>query len=309
MRLLVTGANGQLGWELARSLMPLGEVIAVDRTNCDLSRPDMLPALVSDIRPQVIVNTAAYTAVDKAEQEEALAMTINGTAVGMLAEAARKVSALLVHYSTDYVFDGKKAEPYTEDDTPNPLNAYGRTKLAGEEAIKQSGCDYLILRTSWIYAARGHNFVRTILRLARERDELNIVADQFGAPTWVRNVADATAHVVRQAEPTRATREFLSGIYNLTASGRTSWYGFAQEIVYNPVPRSLFAAARLPTLVAIPAEAYPLAAVRPKNSRLDGSKLRKRFGLELPAWEQGLSKCLSEIVLMENSGRPIAAPG
>lgn len=301
MRLLVTGANGQVGWELARSLMPLGKVVALDRTRCDLARPDTLPTVIREIRPNVIVNAAAYTAVDKAEQEEAVATTINGTAVGVLAEEARKANALLIHYSTDYAFDGKKPEPYTEDDIPNPINAYGRSKLAGEEATAQSGCDYLVLRTTWIYAARGRNFVRTILRLARERDELNIVADQFGAPTWARNVADATAHIACQAQQERATEKFLPGIYNLTAYGRTNWYEFAREILHHPAIRTLFAASRSPNLIPIPTEAYPLPASRPKNSCLDGSKFRDRFGLELPYWEHGLSECLNGIARIETS--------
>ncbi|MFC6522058.1 dTDP-4-dehydrorhamnose reductase [Undibacterium arcticum] len=281
MRLLVTGANGQVGWELARSLMPLGEVIAVDRARCDLSRPDTIAALIQDIRPDVVVNAAAYTAVDKAEQEEALATVINGTAVGVLAQEARKANALLIHYSTDYVFDGSKDKPYVEDDVPNPVNAYGRSKLAGEIAIRQAACDYLILRTTWVYAARGNNFVKTILRLARERDELSIVADQFGAPTWARNIADATAHMIRQASLERRAEQFTSGIFNLTNSGKTTWHGFAQAIVAAQSPASL----KLTKLNPIPTTAYPLPAKRPANSCLDAGEFGKRFGLVMPSWE------------------------
>jgi dTDP-4-dehydrorhamnose reductase len=186
MKLLVTGASGQVGWELVRSLMPLGEVVACDRTQCDLLRPDSLADVVANASPDVIVNAAAYTAVDKAESEEALAHIVNGAAVKALASAAQAAGALLVHYSTDYVFNGRKGAPYVEDDEPNPINAYGRSKLAGERAIRNSGCEYLIFRTSWVYAARGRNFLRTMLRLAGERDELDVVADQIGTPTWAR---------------------------------------------------------------------------------------------------------------------------
>ena len=231
MRLLLLGANGQVGWELNRSLMPLGEVVALDRQQCDLSQPERLPALVRGISPAVIVNAAGYTAVDQAEGEEQLAMTVNGTAVGVLAEQARACGALLVHYSTDYVFDGTKEAPYLEEDAPNPVNAYGRSKLAGEIAIRQAGAAYLIFRTSWIYAARGRNFVRTLLRLAGEQDELPVVVDQVGTPNWARNIADATVHAVRQAVAERVGGSFVSGLFHLTASGTTSWYGFAEAIL------------------------------------------------------------------------------
>ncbi|HRP98257.1 MAG TPA: dTDP-4-dehydrorhamnose reductase, partial [Rhodocyclaceae bacterium] len=200
MRLMVTGATGQVGFELARSLMPLGEVVALDRRACDLAQPLSLAAVVTRVAPDVIVNAAAYTAVDRAEAEEALATTINAEAPAVLAGAARAAGALLVHYSTDYVFDGAKAGAWREDDAVAPLNAYGRSKLAGERAIAASGCDHLILRTSWVYAARGANFVRTMLRLGAERERLAVVADQLGAPTWARNIADATAHVVAAAQ-------------------------------------------------------------------------------------------------------------
>ena len=211
MRLLVTGGNGQVGWELRRSLAAMGDVIALDRKACDLSRPHDLPGLIGKVEPDVIVNAAAYTAVDQAEEEEELATLVNGAAVGVLATEARKRGALLIHYSTDYVFDGTKDSAYTEDDPPNPINAYGRSKLAGERAMIQSAGDYLILRTSWVFAARGRNFLQTILRLARERDELSIVADQIGAPTWARNIADATAVIVQRACRERGEGEFASG--------------------------------------------------------------------------------------------------
>lgn len=295
MKLLVTGRTGQVGWELARSLMPLGDVILVDRTHCDFSRPQTLAPLIRDCRPDVIVNAAAYTAVDKAEQEEALATTINGTAAGVLANEARKAGALLVHYSTDYVFDGTKPSPYVEDDAPNPLNAYGRSKLAGENAIRESNCDHVILRTSWVYAARGHNFVRTMLRLARERDELNIVADQIGAPTCARVIADATAHIVRHVQRDRALANFASATCHLTAAGATSWHGFAQSIVQAAVRNGLIPDTRTIVINPITTSAYPLPAIRPANSRLHCAQVQQRFGIALTDWPQALERVVEAL--------------
>ncbi|MBM3341044.1 MAG: dTDP-4-dehydrorhamnose reductase [Betaproteobacteria bacterium] len=295
MKLLVTGVNGQVGWELARSLMPLGEVIAIDRTRCDFSRPETIAPLVRALHPDVIVNAAAYTAVDSAEKEEALATTVNGTAVGVLAEEARKISALLVHYSTDYVFDGTKSSPYVEEDTTNPLNAYGRSKLAGEAAIRAADCAHIILRTTWVYAARGQNFVKTILRLARERDELNIVADQFGAPTGARYIADATAHIVRQAERERAAGAFSPGTFHCTMTGSTSWHGFAEAIIHEAARSGLLAPANLPKLNPIPASAYTLVTTRPANSRLDCNRLSDRFDIVMPDWRVVLVSMVDEL--------------
>jgi dTDP-4-dehydrorhamnose reductase len=293
MRLLVTGANGQVGWELIRSLMPLGDVVALRRREFDLSRPELLPNLIRGIKPDVIVNAAAYTAVDKAEQEEALATTVNGTAVGVLADESRKAGILLLHYSTDYVFDGAKQAPYTEEDVPHPINAYGRSKLAGETAMRQAGGAYVILRTSWIYAGRGHNFVRTILRLAGERDELRVVDDQIGAPTWARDMADATALIVRAARQEQAAGDFASGVFNLTASGATSWHGFAKAILDDAMRHGLLQ--RVPDLKPIASAEYPTPAARPKNSLLACERLGKRFGVGLPDWRQGLSACIEEM--------------
>ena len=293
MRLLVTGANGQIGWELARSLMPLGHVTAMNRDACDLARPEMLPEIVRGARPDVLVNAAGYTAVDKAEREESLATLINATAVGVLAQTARQIGALFVHYSTDYVFDGAKDGPYAEDDPPGPLNAYGRSKLGGEAAIRDAGGDHLILRTSWIYAARGHNFLKTIRRLAREGKALRIVDDQIGAPTWARNVADATAHVIRQARQQQTRGRFRPDILHMTAAGSTSWHGFAQAVLQH-------ASARPPTSVSAPevhaiaSRDYPTPAIRPKNSVLCCERLRERFELALPDWRVGLASCLAE---------------
>ena len=290
MRLLVTGASGQVGWELSRSLLPLGDVIALDRRGCDLSQPELLPSLIRGIKPDIIVNAAAYTAVDKAEQEEQLATTINGTAVGVLAEESRKAGILLVHYSTDYVFDGVKETPYTEEDATHPINAYGRSKLAGETAMRQAGGAYVILRTSWVYAGRGHNFVRTMLRLASERDELRIVGDQIGTPTWAHDIADATAQIIRAIRREQAEDRFASGIFNLTASGATSWYMFARAIIEDARHHGLLQ--RVPQLKPITSAEYPTPAARPKNSSLARERLSKRFGIALPDWKPRLSLCI-----------------
>jgi dTDP-4-dehydrorhamnose reductase len=290
VKLLITGADGQIGWELRRSLSPLGEVIAMDRNACDLSRPQDLPRIIREARPDIVVNAAAYTAVDKAEEEEALATMINGAAVGVIAEETRKLGALLIHYSTDYVFDGTKDTPYTEDDHPHPISAYGRSKLAGERAIEQCGAEYLILRTSWIYAARGRNFLNTILRLARERDELRIVADQLGAPTWAREIANATAFIARKARHEREKSGFVSGIFNVTAAGETSWFGFAQAIIdYARPPK---AGRKRPKIQPISSLEYPTAAARPKNSRLAEDRVAQRFGVALMDWKSALKACI-----------------
>jgi dTDP-4-dehydrorhamnose reductase len=295
---MLTGANGQVGWELSRSLMPLGEVIAFDRARCDLSRPETIPGIVQEINPDVIINAAAYTAVDKAEEEESLATIINGTAVGVLAEEAYRRKVKLIHYSTDYVFDGSKATPYSEDDIPNPLSAYGRSKLAGEQAMLEIGGDFLIFRTTWVYAARGNNFLKTILRLANEREELNIVDDQYGAPTWARNIADASALVLMkwQMNNKERNRERKSGIYNLTASEATTWFGFTQEIMQKAVSLNLIASETLPAVRPIPATDYPLPAPRPQNSKLELYKINKDFELKMPKWQDALLNCLKDML-------------
>ena len=297
MRLLITGADGQIGWELRRSILPLGEVIAMGRHACDLSRPQELPRIIRETRPDIVVNAAAYTAVDKAEEEEALATMINGAAVGVIAEEVRKLGALLIHFSTDYVFDGTKAGPYTEDDAQHPINAYGRSKLVGERAIEQCSGDHLILRTSWIYAARGRNFLNTVLRLARERDELRMVADQIGAPTWAREIADATATIARQARQEVEQGHFKSGIFNVTAAGATSWYGFAEAIVAQTKLRAGIESG--PKVLPISSADYPVPAARPKNSRLAGERVRQRFGIALDDWKQGLAGCMAETASSE----------
>ena len=275
--------------------MVLGNIFALDRTQCDLSFPEKIPDVVRAFDPDVIVNTAAYTAVDKAEEDEALATTVNATSVGVLAEEAYKLNSLLIHYSTDYVFDGKKQGPYTEDDIPNPINVYGRSKLAGETAIIQSGCDYLIFRTSWVYAARGNNFLITMLRLARERNELRVVADQYGAPTWARNIADSTAHAMVSAERERQDGAFTSNVYHLSADGATTWHGFTNAIIERA--RQLFPAGYIKTerVLPIATEDYPLLAARPENSQLGTDALAARYGQTLPNWQESLKLCIDEM--------------
>lgn len=278
-RILLLGKNGQVGWELQRTLAPLGSVTALNSLELDLSDLDATRSKVREIEPELIVNAAAYTSVDKAESEPDLAMTVNGTVPGILAEEARRLDSLLVHYSTDYVFDGTKQGAYVEEDSVNPLSVYGKTKLAGEEAIRSSGARHLIFRTSWVYGMRGHNFLLTMLRLAKEREELRIVQDQIGAPTWSRMIAEATSLAIGRLGGD------LSGTYHLTSKGSTSWHGFASAI--------LSALERKPRLVAIPTESYPLPARRPKNSILSGEKLQSDFGLTLPDWKTCLELCMA----------------
>jgi dTDP-4-dehydrorhamnose reductase len=273
--------------------LPLGRVLVPERNQCDLASLDTLTALVNSLRPDVIVNAAAYTAVDKAEGETNLAMTVNARAPGALAAAARRYGALLVHYSTDYVFDGKKAGAYSETDVPNPGSVYGRSKLAGEEAVRDAGADHLIFRTSWVYAARGKNFLRTILRLAGEREELRIVADQFGAPTWARLIAEVTALALQQDIARRKRGDFESGTFNLTAAGETSWHGFAGAII--AAARARGAKLMCRTVVPITTAEYPLPAARPANSRLAGAKLAERYGLAMPEWDDCVQLCVAEL--------------
>lgn len=287
-RILLTGKAGQVGGELVAALAPLGEVTACDRDALDLADPASIVATVRELRPDIIVNAAAYTAVDRAEAEPALAMAVNGTAPGILAAEALRLNALLVHYSTDYVFDGAKRAPYDENDAPNPLNVYGRTKLAGDRAVQASGAKHLILRTTWVYGARGKNFLLTILRLAAERDELKIVDDQIGAPTWCRDIATATGAILARLPDREGARPgAFSGLYNLSAQGSTSWHGFAAEILAHA------AATPKARLLPIPTSAYPTAAARPLNSVLGRDKLRNTFSIELPDWRASLAACLA----------------
>jgi len=292
-RILVTGANGQVGWELQRSLQPLGQVIALDRAQLDLADPAAIRGAIREANPAIIVNAAAYTAVDKAETEAELAMRINGIAPGIMAEEAARAGALLVHYSTDYVFDGTRKTPYREGDAPNPASSYGRSKLAGEKAVRASGARHLVLRTSWVYSARGSNFVRTMLRLARERSELRVVNDQVGAPTWARSIADLTGRILEVYCGNPDRREEFGGLYHLTARGAVSWFEFAEAIFARA--KAMNAQFKAPKLVPIPTSEYPLPARRPANSRLSTAKLAKAFGITPPRWDVALRECMQEI--------------
>ncbi len=299
-RILVTGKDGQVGFELLRRLAALGQVIGVGRGDMDLADPDAIRRGLRESKPDLIVNAAAYTAVDKAESEPDLALAVNAVAPGILAEEAKRLGAALIHFSTDYVFDGSKNAPYTEDDEPRPINAYGRTKLAGEHAIQAVGAPHLILRTSWVYGMRGRNFLLTVLRLAREREELAIVDDQIGAPTWSRAIAAAAGAILTSigyGQPGfRDTCAGKRGIYNLSAAGQTSWHGFATAILANAASarsgESTFALAHLPALKPIATEQYPLPAPRPRYSVLSHAKLQREFGLAMPGWEFSLADCM-----------------
>lgn len=296
MRILVTGKNGQVGWELQRSLQCLGDVVAVDRSDLDLAYPGEFESKLSRLKPDVIVNAAAYTAVDKAESDHALATTINGEAPTEFARWAVRHGAMLVHYSTDYVFDGGSERPYTEGAKTCPVNAYGRSKLVGEEGIRDSGCDHLVLRTAWVYASRGKNFLLTMLRLAKERSELLVVDDQIGAPTWARSIADVTGQLLARTIVDRRVAGFRSAVLNVASQGATSWHGFAVEIVDLAVERGLIDPERRPQIRAIPSSAYPTAARRPSNSVLDVSLLSARFGVSMPDWRVALRLCVDELV-------------
>ena len=295
-RFFITGANGQLGFELQRALAPLGEVVACGRDACDLSNPDSIRAAVRASKADVIFSAGAYTAVDKAESEPDLARAVNASAPGILGEEAAKLGALVIHYSTDYVFDGLKASAYCETDATNPLSVYGKTKLEGENALAASGADHLIFRTSWVFGAHGENFIKTILRLASSRDELSIVANQFGAPTGATLLADTSTHIA--ARYLRDGREnFPFGLYHLAAGGETSWHGFAQHIVAGAAAANSPLQAKPDCILPIPAAEYPTPAVRPANSRLDTSKFRSAFSLHLPDWTHGVDHVLD--VLLE----------
>jgi dTDP-4-dehydrorhamnose reductase len=294
MKILLFGCRGQVGWELQRSLTPLGEVTALDfdstEFHADFSRPAALADTVRALRPDVIVNAAAHTAVDKAESEPELAAMINAEAPRVLADAAAALGAWLVHYSTDYVFDGSGREARCETAATGPLSVYGRTKLDGEEQIRASGCRHLIFRTSWVYSARGGNFARTMLKLAAERDALSIIDDQIGAPTGADLLADITAHAIRtvQREPQ------LGGTYHAVASGETSWYGYARLVIEWARAQGLNVKVTADAIKAVPTSAFPSAAKRPLNSRMASDKLRHAFGLTLPDWQTGVERMLME---------------
>lgn len=304
-RILLTGKNGQVGAELARLLPEIGDVIAVDRQQLDLAHSDQIRRMIRDVRPQLIVNAAAYTPVDLAEKEEPIARAINTDAPGIMAEEARKIGAALVHYSTDYVFDGAKTTPYNETDPTNPINAYGRTKLGGEHAIRAAAVPHLILRTQWVYGNRGKNFLLTILRLAGEREELRVVNDQFGAPTWSREIARATTNILgKSLRPDTGAQplEEVSGTYNMTAAGQANWYEFAVAILDGALraPReSWLRAGSAKALLAwrivpIKTQDYPTPARRPAYSVLSNRRLVETFGVQLPEWRGQLDSVLAE---------------
>lgn len=289
--LLLLGKNGQIGWELQRSLTPLGPLIALDRQDGgDLGRPNALRETILRLRPSVVVNAAAHTAVDKAETEADLAHAVNAIAPGVLAQAAHEVGALFVHYSTDYVFDGSGHAPRTEDAPTNPLSAYGRSKLEGEQRIQAIGGRHLILRTSWVYAARGNNFAKTMLRLARDREQLKVIDDQVGAPTGAELIADVTAHAIRHASQHSARL----GVYHLAAEGEISWHGYAQFVLNTARELAPELMLKVREVTPIATTEYPTPARRPLNSRLDTTLLRQTFDLDLPQWQRGVRRMLAE---------------
>jgi dTDP-4-dehydrorhamnose reductase len=289
MKILLIGKNGQVGWELRRTLAPLAEVVAVDYPEINFSDTPALRQFMAATRPNVVVNAAAYTAVDKAETETELCRQVNAVAPGVLAGEAKKLGALMVHYSTDYIFDGTKTSPYVETDAPNPLGAYGRTKLEGDRAVKASGANHLIFRLCWVYGARGQNFMLTMQRLAREREKLRVVGDQFGCPTWSRMIAEATALALKQVLA-GADRSAYNGEYHLAAGGQANWHEFASRII-ELMPE---AERKCRAVEKITTPEYPTPAKRPSYSVLDCGKLQKTFGLRLPDWEASLRQVLDK---------------
>lgn len=293
-KILLTGVTGQLGYELKRTLTPLGSLVALNRKDMDLSNPGQIREVIRQVKPNIIVNAAAYTAVDKAEKEIELARAINQTAPGILAEEAEKIGAPLIHFSTDYVFDGKNGgAPYTEEDPPHPMSVYGKTKLEGERAIRKTGAIHLIFRTSWMYGTRGKNFLLTIQQFAGERDVLRIVDNQFGAPTWCASLAESASGILKKLwaggnAADISQFEKVSGIYHLSCQGKTSWYGFARSILEKTLT------ANVPRVVPIPASQYPTPAPRPENSLLSNAKVNKVFGAVMPHWEEALTLCLAK---------------
>ena len=294
MKVLLFGGTGQVGWELQRSLAPLGELVALDSASsefhADFRLPEQVAQTVLKLRPDVIVNASAHTAVDKAESEPELARTLNATAPGAIAQAARQVGALMVHYSTDYVFDGSGDRPWREDDQTGPLSVYGRTKLEGEQLIATHCPQHLIFRTSWVYAARGGNFAKTMLRLARERERLTVIDDQFGAPVGAELLADATAHAIR--DTLRDTAK--AGLYHLTAAGETTWHGYARFVLEQAEALGVALKAGPGHVDAVPSSAFPTPAARPHNSRLSTVKFQSAFGLQPPPWQTGVARMLQE---------------
>ena len=296
MKILLLGKRGQVGWELQRSLAPLGEIVALSsgsQNYCgDFTNLQGLADTVRRVKPDIIVNAAAHTAVDKAESEPELARIINADAVAVLAREAKSLGAWLIHYSTDYVFDGSGVKPWSEVDVTGPLGIYGATKLAGEQAIQDSGCKHLIFRTSWVYGARGNNFAKTMLRLAAERDSLTVIDDQVGAPTGADLLADVTAHTIRSVQNTPT----LGGLYHLVAAGETTWYGYARFVIDFALKMDCELKTNPESIAPVPTSAFPTPAERPKNSRLNTRKLETNFGLTLPNWQTGVARMLTEFL-------------
>ncbi len=299
MKILLLGANGQVGWELQRSLAPHGELKACNRYTADLEDLDQLSTIIRDFSPKIIVNAAAYTAVDKAESEPDKAHRINAEAVGLVAQETKRLDAWMIHYSTDYVFDGNKTGAYTEADRPNPQCVYGVSKLQGDEAVYNSGCKHLIFRTSWVFANRGTNFPKTMLRLAEERDHLEVIADQFGAPTSAELIADVTSLCLHQTIHDKAFAKEASGTYHLTSGGKTSWHGFAQFVIAEAQSKGAKFNVMPESIEPISTAEYPLAAKRPANSLLSTQKLANTFGVYLPPWQIHAKRWVAEFVSQE----------
>lgn len=296
MKILLFGKGGQVGWELQRALLPLGELVALDFDSTDLcgdfSQPEGIARTVATVRPDIIVNAAAHTAVDKAESESDFARTLNATTPGVIARAAAASGAWLMHYSTDYVFDGSGNAPWTEESPTDPLNVYGRTKLEGEQAIRESGCKHIIFRTSWVYAARGGNFAKTMLKLSQERERLTVIDDQFGAPAGADLLADLTSIALRTA----LSRSDVAGTYHAAPEGETNWHGYATHVVEFARRAGLTIKVRPGAIEAVPTSSFPTPAKRPGNSRLDTSKLRNTFSVALPDWHIGVDRMLTEVL-------------
>ena len=299
MKILLLGAKGQVGWELQRSLVPLGQLKGCDRETVDLENLDKLRATIQAYSPEVIVNAAAYTAVDKAESEPDKAHRINAEAVGLLATETKNLDAWLIHYSTDYVFDGSKPTAYKEDDEPNPQSVYGRTKLDGEKAIRESGCNHLVFRTSWVYAARGSNFAKTMLRLAGERDELKVVGDQIGTPTSAELIADITALCLYRIIHEREFGGEIIGTYHLSPSGETNWCDYARYVIAQALKCGVSLRCEPDDIQPITTSEYPVPAKRPANSRLDTKKLEDTFGVYLPTWQDQVERLITELVMKD----------
>lgn len=299
MKILLFGKDGQVGWELRRALAPLGEIVLAGRLQADLDQPHLLRSFLRQVRPEVIVNAAAYTEVDKAESEPEKARRINAQSVGVMAEEAARLNAWLVHYSTDYVFDGEKSSPYREEDPTNPLSVYGKTKLEGERLIQELNARHMIFRTSWVYSVHGRNFAKTMLRLAKEEEELKVVMDQQGAPTSAELIADVTAHAIYRLFTNTPKAQMLAGMYHLAANGETTWHGYAQYLLELAHAKGSFLKAGPDAVRSIPASAYALPAVRPANSRLDTTKLVKTFNLHLPDWRYHVQRLVDELFAKE----------